>query len=470
MPEKFYLLGVDHNERTVDAYAEILKGAVDDFARTRGTEAGTLDQAAWGSLAKSIDYLTADFDDPAAYPRIAERLKKATAERGIEGNAVFYLAVSERFFAPIVGHLGTSGLMDEGADGNGFRRVIIEKPFGHDFESAKALNRHVLESLNESQVYRIDHYLGKETVQNIMVFRFANGIFERLWNRDHIDNIQITVAETVGVERRGNFYERAGALKDMVPNHLFQLLSMTAMEPPVTFAADAVRTEKVKVLDALRFFDPADPGACAVRGQYAAGQGSGRSYKAYREEERVDPNSMTETYVGMKLTVDNWRWAGMPFYLRTGKALAARKSEVVVQFKHAPFALFRDTSVDRMMANRLILHIQPDEGLSMQFGAKVPGPTVQLGHVEMTFKYKDYFETAPSTGYETLVYDCMIGDATLFQRADAVEAGWRVVDPLLQSWEADPKRNFQPYAGGSQGPAIADELLARDGRRWHPLV
>ncbi len=470
LPDNFYLMGVDHNERTVDAYLAILKEALEVFAKTRGTQAEELDTKAWEKIARSVDYFTADFDDPAAFPKIGEKLKKATAERGIEGNAVFYLAVSERFFAPIVGHLGTSGLMAEGENGNGFRRVIIEKPFGHDFESAKALNKSVLTALDESQVYRIDHYLGKETVQNIMVFRFANGIFERLWNRDHIDNIQITVAETVGVERRGNFYERAGALKDMVPNHLFQLLSMTAMEPPVTFAANAVRTEKVKVLDALRFFDAKDPGACAVRGQYAAGQGAGRSYKAYREEERVDPNSMTETYVGMKLVVDNWRWAGMPFYLRTGKALAARKSEVVVQFKHAPFALFRDTSVDRMMANRLILHIQPDEGLSMQFGAKVPGPTVQLGHVEMTFKYKDYFESAPSTGYETLVYDCMIGDATLFQRADAVEAGWRVVDPLIQSWAADPKRNFQLYSGGSQGPAIADELLACDGRRWHPLV
>ncbi len=471
LPDNFYLLGVDHNERTVEAYLDILKEAVERFAKTRGTEAGALDQTAWDKIAASVDYLTADFDDPAAFPKIAERLKKATAERGIEGNAVFYLAVSERFFEPIVSHLGESGLMAEGENGNGFRRVIIEKPFGHDFESAKALNRHVLESLNESQVYRIDHYLGKETVQNIMVFRFANGIFERLWNRDHIDNIQITVAETVGVERRGNFYERAGALKDMVPNHLFQLLSMTAMEPPVTFAADAVRTEKVKVLDALRFFDSRDPGACAVRGQYDAGTGAGgRAYKPYRQEERVDPNSMTETFVAMKLTVDNWRWAGMPFYLRTGKALAARKSEVVVQFKHAPFALFRDTSVDRMMANQMILHIQPDEGLSMQFGAKVPGPTVQLGHVQMTFKYKDYFETAPSTGYETLVYDCMIGDATLFQRADAVEAGWRVVDPLLQSWEADKDRNFQLYPGGSSGPKISDELLTRDGRKWHPLV
>jgi glucose-6-phosphate 1-dehydrogenase len=319
-------------------------------------------------------------------------------------------------------------------------------------------------------VYRIDHYLGKETVQNIMVFRFANGIFERLWSRDHIDHIQITVAETLGVERRGRFYDRTGALKDMVPNHLFQLLSMTAMEPPVTFAANAVRTEKVKVLDALRFWDHANPARCAVRGQYIAGTIDGSPHSGYRQEQNVEPGSMTETYAAMKLVIDNWRWAGMPFYLRTGKCLARRKSEVVVQFKNAPFALFRDTPVDSMMANQLILHVQPDEGLSMQFGAKVPGPTVKISPVWMTFKYKDYFESEPSTGYETLVYDCMMGDATLFQRADSVEAGWQVVEPLLEAWKAQPRQNFEFYEAGSPGPRISDALLERDGRAWHELI
>ncbi|HVJ54296.1 MAG TPA: glucose-6-phosphate dehydrogenase [Aliidongia sp.] len=470
LPEQFYLLGVDRMERDVEEFRKDLAGAVDSFARNRSTESGQLDSVAWDGLAGAIDYLAADFGDAKTFEIIAERLERAAREHGTEGNALFYLAVADRFFAPLVGKLGEAGLTREGDDGKGWRRVIIEKPFGHDYASAHALNSSILETLDETQIYRIDHYLGKETVQNIMVFRFANGIFEPLWNRDHIDHIQITVAETVGVEQRGGFYDRAGALRDMVPNHLFQLLSMTAMEPPNNFSADAVRTEKVKALGAAHLADGGDPRLSGVRGQYAAGAAAGRSYRAYREEPNVAPTSTTETFVAMKLNIDNWRWAGMPFYLRTGKALKRRASEIVVQFKRAPFSLFRDTPVDRMTANRLTLQIQPEEGIAMEFGAKIPGPRVSLGRVSMNFQYKDYFEVAPSTGYETLVYDCMIGDATLFQRADSVEAGWSVVQPLIDLWTAEPNFNLQTYEAGSAGPQNADELLARDGRVWRTLV
>ena len=469
LPAQFHLLGVDRAEHSAEDFRANLQASVEEFARTRSTEASAFDRKAWDEIASGIDYMSADFTDLATFARISGRLKQEGEERGTQGNTLFYLAVSERFFAPIVALLAESGLTKEGEKGDAWRRVIIEKPFGHDYGSAAGLNHEILKSLDESQIYRIDHYLGKETVQNIMVFRFANGFFEPLWNRDHIDHIQITVSETVGVERRGGYYDRSGALRDMVPNHLFQLLSMTAMEPPNNFTADAVRTEKVKVLDAAHLAEGGDPRLCAVRGQYAAGEINGKSYAAYREEPDVAPQSTTETYVAMKLAIDNWRWGGMPFYLRTGKAMTKRSSEIVVQFKRAPFVLFRDTPVDRMMANRLVLRIQPDEGVTMEFGAKIPGPKVVLGRVAMDFKYKDYFDAAPSTGYETLVYDCMIGDATLFQRADAVEAGWRVVQPIIDLWTKEPNLNLENYAAGSAGPANADELLTRDGRFWRSL-
>jgi glucose-6-phosphate 1-dehydrogenase len=350
--------------------------------------------------------------------------------------------------------------------------VIVEKPFGRDLESARALNRELLGVLREEQIFRIDHYLGKETVQNILVLRFANGIFEPIWNRDHIDHVQITVAETVGVERRGNFYDATGALRDMVPNHLFQLLALIAMEAPPRFTAEAVRAEKVKVLDAVRRFTAADALTDVVRGQYGAGSpgGGGEELPGYREEPRVAPGSTTETYVAMKLLIENWRWAGTPFYLRTGKRLAKRISEVAVQFKRAPHLMFRGTPVEQLGANMAVVHIQPDEGVSLRFGAKVPGPAVRLGDVAMRFNYADYFQTTPRTGYERLLYDCMIGDATLFQRADNVEVGWSVVQPILDAWARQPSRGIARYAAGSSGPWEADELLARDGRQWRPIA
>jgi glucose-6-phosphate 1-dehydrogenase len=349
------------------------------------------------------------------------------------------------------------------------RRVVIEKPFGSDLSSARALDARILKVLKEHQIYRMDHYLGKETVQNIMVLRFANGIFEPLWNRDHIDHVQITVAETVGVEHRANFYEATGALRDMVPNHMFQLLALTAMEPPNSFAADAVRTEKTKVLEAVHPLDCDDVRRNVVRGQYRAGVVRGKPVNAYREEEGVKPDSTTETYVALQLGIDNWRWAGVPFYLRTGKALSRRTTEIAIHFKRAPFALFRDTPVDSLIPNVLALQIQPDEGISLQFGAKIPGPEIALGGVKMAFRYQDYFKVAPSTGYETLLYDCMIGDATLFQRADSVEAGWAVVQPILDCWRDDRSVPLEFYDAGSAGPEAADALLRRSGRRWRPI-
>ncbi|HVS82736.1 MAG TPA: glucose-6-phosphate dehydrogenase, partial [Pyrinomonadaceae bacterium] len=320
--------------------------------------------------------------------------------------------------------------------------------------------------LNENQIYRIDHYLGKETVQNIMVFRFGNGIFEPIWNRRYIDSVQITAAEQVGVEQRGGYYESAGALRDMVPNHLLQLVTLTAMEPPTSFDAHAVRDEQTKILHAIQCPPPEEADERSVRGQYDKGEIAGEKVPAYRSEPNVAPDSNVETFVALKLLIDNWRWADVPFYLRTGKRLAARDTEIAIQFKRAPFVLFRNTPVERLSSNRLVLHIQPDEGISLRFGAKIPGPTVSIGAVDMDFDYEDYFGDTPSTGYERLLHDCMVGDATLFQRADQVEAGWSVVAPLQKAWYSQPPRSFPNYKAGSWGPKEADELLALDGREW----
>src|SRR5207245_4359682 len=332
------------------------------------------------------------------------------------------------FFGTIVESLGEVGLLAQ--DNQHWRRIIIEKPFRHDLESARALNKQLLNVAEEKQIYRIDHYLGKETVQNILAFRFANGIFEPIWNRRYIDHVQISVAETVGVEKRGSYYDGAGALRDMVPNHIMQLITLTAMEPPISFEANAVRDEQAKILHAIQPFSAEDVLSKTVRGQYGEGTMDGQRVPAYRSEEGVPPDSMTETFVAMRLMIDNWRWAGVPFYLRTGKALARRKTEIVIKFKQAPYAMFRDTPVERLAQNLLVLRIQPDEGASLQFNAKVPGPSIRTDGVRMDFRYKDYFDAAPSTGYETLIYDCMMGDPTLFRRADEIESGWRVVQPI----------------------------------------
>ena len=347
--------------------------------------------------------------------------------------------------------------------------MVIEKPFGNDLESARGLNRDLLKTLSEKQIYRIDHYLGKETVQNILVFRFSNGIFEPIWNRRYIDHVQITVAESLGVERRGGYYDHAGALRDMVPNHILQLVTLTSMEPPISFQADAVRDEQAKILHAIQAIAPEDVLTRAVRGQYAAGTEEDAHVAGYREEPLVSPQSSTETFVALKFSIDNWRWADVPFYIRTGKRLPKRVTEIAIQFRRAPFVLFRDTPVERLTPNLLVLHIQPDEGISLRFGAKIPGPLVRVGAVDMDFAYVDYFGSEPSTGYERLLYDCMIGDATLFQRADMVEAGWSAVAPILDVWKALPARSFPNYDAGSWGPKEADDLLKRDGRSWRAI-
>ncbi|HEV2302007.1 MAG TPA: glucose-6-phosphate dehydrogenase [Stellaceae bacterium] len=469
LPDKFALIGVDRAERSIEAFRDYLAEGVKSFVSdtAAGGRLEPFDAATWDFLAKRMTRIGGDVTKPETYRQLAAALAAVEKDQGTGGNVVFYLAMAAALFAPIVEELGAAGLLRE--EPGRWRRVIIEKPFGNDLASAQALNARILKLLREPQIYRMDHFLGKETVQNIMVLRFANGIFEPLWNRDHIDHVQISVAETVGVEHRAGFYEQTGALRDMVPNHVFQLLCLTAMEPPNSFAADAVRTEKTKVLEAVHPLDDEEVRRNVVRGQYAAGTLRGTPASAYRKEPGVAPDSGTETYVALRLDIDNWRWAGVPFYLRTGKRMTRRSTEIAIQFKQAPFAMFRDTPVDILTPNVLALQIQPDEGVSLQFGAKVPGPEISLGGVRMDFRYKDYFNIAPATGYETLIYDCMIGDQMLFQRADSVEEGWAVVQPILDLWRSDKSVPLESYEAGSAGPAAADALLRRSGRQWRPL-
>ena len=423
-----------------------------------------VDPARWEKARPRFSYVSGEFTDPKTYQELQERLTQIDKEHGTKGNYLFYLATSPTFFGAIVQQLGACGLSQE--ENGQWRRVIIEKPFGHDYESACALNQEIKKVLHEQQIYRIDHYLGKETVQNIMAFRFGNGIFEPIWNRQYIDYVQITAAETVGVEQRGGYYEGAGSLRDMMPNHLFQLVSLSTMEPPISFEANAVRDEQSKILRAIRPLTNEEVLSCAVRGQYGAGTAGNKPVSAYRDEPNVSPTSTTDTFVALKLWIDNWRWAGVPFYIRTGKCLSSRSTMIVIQFKLAPHLLFRKTAVEKLTPNRLVLHIQPEEAISLRFGAKIPGPVVQLGAVDMNFRYEDYFGSAPATGYERLLYDCMCGDATLFQRADMVETGWSVVTPILDVWKALPPRAFPNYTAGTWGPKEADEMLEKDGRHW----
>ncbi|MBC9032173.1 glucose-6-phosphate dehydrogenase [Sphingomonas sp. JC676] len=433
------ILGVSHHDADDDA----LREALDDFIE---------DQDSWSKLRDRVAYLKGDFEQASTFAALAERVK---------GNAVFYLATAPNFFGPVVDALADAGLLDEGA---GFRRVVIEKPFGHDLTSAQALNARILARAEEQQIYRIDHFLGKETVQNIMVARFGNVMLGAVWNNRYIDHVQITAAEAVTVGTRGKFYDSTGALRDMVPNHLFQLLALIGMEPPNSFDADAIRTEKSKVIAAAKPVPPED----AVRGRYEAGTIAGKPVAAYLEEAEVDPTGRTETYAALKVQVETWRWSGVPFYLRTGKGLTARDTEIVVQFRDVPIALFRGTKAAGCpWGNRLRLQLQPNEGLSLEFVAKVPGPVMETAPVSMDFHYADRFAVGHQTGYETLLYDVLTGDQTLFQRADQIEGGWRVVQPLLDAWRAGEPEG---YAAGSAGPAGADALIARDGRCWSELA
>jgi glucose-6-phosphate 1-dehydrogenase len=465
LPEKFAVVGVDHNDRSIEDWRNSLHDFVVNLVKQKGGEfhAAAIDEQVWSRLASSMSYVTGDFLEPDTYRRLGAHLAEIDKAQSLGGRVLFYLAVAERFFGAIVDRLGAAGLVDE--QGTAWRRVIIEKPFGHDYASAIALNAQVLKTLREDQIYRIDHFLGKETVQNIMALRFANGLFEPIWNRDRIDHVQITVAETVGVETRARFYEPTGALRDMVPNHLFQLLAMTAMEPPISFDANAVRDKRAELFAAVRTLSQRD----AVRGQYGAGRSGDKDVAAYRDEPGVAKNSNTETFAALRLTIDNWRWAGVPFYVRTGKRLARRYSEIAIRFKDAPYALFSETPVDHVGDNWLVLQIQPDEGIRLRFNAKVPGQRMVLENVAMNFDYGDWFRQASAVGYETLIYDCLIGDATLFQRADQVEAAWRVVQPVLDAWAATKKPGFPDYPAGSAGPDEADAMLRREGRAWRKI-
>jgi glucose-6-phosphate 1-dehydrogenase len=469
LAKEFRLVGVSLAAKTSEEWRRDLTEMMTALVTGGGGEfeADALDETVWREFTERMSYVQGDLEDPATYRRLGTHLAGLDKAAGTAGNYLFYLAVADRFFGPAVARLGAAGLVAE-KDGH-WRRVVIEKPFGHDLPSAKALNAEILKTLEERQIYRIDHFLGKETVQNVMALRFANGLFEPIWNRDHIDHVQITAAETVGVERRGKFYEKTGALRDMVPNHMFQLLAMTAMEPPISFDADTVRAKKAEVIQAIHPLDSAAALRNAVRGQYDAGIVLGKPVRKYRDEPDVAANSTTETFVACKLMIDNWRWAGVPFYLRTGKYLRRRSTEIAIRFHQAPYTLFRDTAVERLHPNWMILRIQPDEGIALEFAAKRPGPTVRLSNVSMDFAYKTYFKMTPNTGYETLIYDCMIGDATLFQRADNVEAGWQAVQPILDAWANNPAADFPNYVAGGSGPAAADALLGRDGRAWRSL-
>jgi glucose-6-phosphate 1-dehydrogenase len=469
LPPEFRLVGVATSQLSTADWKQSLTDMMHQFVGQADGEfhADRLDEKAWRWFTDRMTYFSGDLNDPEMYHRLRELLADLDKNAGTAGNYLFYLAVPDRLFGPAVERLGAAGLMQEAKDH--WRRVVIEKPFGHDLDSARALNAQLLKTLKEPQIYRIDHFLGKETVQNVMALRFANGLFEPIWNREHIDHVQIMAAETVGVEQRGKFYEKTGALRDMVPNHMFQLLAMTAMEPPLSFDADAVRTKKAEVIEAIRPMSEAEALRNAVRGEYGRGTVLGRRVNAYREEPDVAPNSAIETFVALKLNIDNWRWAGVPFYIRTGKYMSRRRTEIAIRFHQAPYSIFRGTDVERLHPNWMILRIQPDEGIGLEFAAKRPGPTVTLGTVSMDFAYKNYFKLAPNTGYETLLYDCMIGDATLFQRADNIEAGWRAVQPVLDAWAHNPPKDFPNYSAGSQGPVAADELLARDGHQWRKL-
>ncbi len=458
LSKEFALIGFARNEMTSEEFRAKLTSEINEFATSK------VDPELWNWFTERIYYVSGEFGDPAAYKKLAEQLEQVKKNHGTHGNCFFYLATAPAFFAPVVQQLGAAGLVKE--EGGAWRRVIIEKPFGRDYDTARKLNHDIRAVLDERQIYRIDHYLGKETVQNILVFRFSNGIFEPIWNRRYIDHVQITVAETVGVEGRGGYYETAGTLRDMVPNHIFQLITLMAMEPPVSFDANVVRDEQAKVLKAIPVMTPEEVLSRTVRGQYGEGFDGEHRLAAYRSEPDVAHDSKTETYVAAKLFVDNWRWADVPFYIRTGKRLPKRVTEITIQFKRAPFLLFRQTSVEQLTPNRLTLLLQPDEGISLSFGAKIPGTIVRMGNVKMDFHYKDYFGTTPSTGYERLLYDCMLGDATLFQREDMVETAWGVVAPIQDVWEALPPRKFPNYAAGTWGPAEADELLERDKRHW----
>jgi glucose-6-phosphate 1-dehydrogenase len=449
LPEHFAVVGVARTEESDDDFRDRMKHAVQEFGRDK------FNDEVWQWLAEGMRYVATDFADEAGEQRLIEVLNEVDEKRGTAGNRVYYLAVPPDALSLLVRSLGKHRSTD------GWTRVVVEKPFGRDLDSAKKLNAELLHHFDETEVFRIDHYLGKETVQNLLALRFANGIFEPIWNRQFVDHVQITVAETIGIEGRSQFYEQAGAIRDVFQNHLLQLVALTAMEPPIDFTADSVRNEKVKVLRALHTPGPKH----VARGQYGRGYIEGEEVPGYREEPGVDPTSMTETYVAAKLFVDNWRWADTPFYIRAGKRLARRETTIAIEFKRAPHPPFEEMDSEGLRPNVLVVHIQPDEGVSLEFAAKVPGQGVMLRTVHMDFLYGGTFRTGIPEAYERLILDCLLGDATLFTRADEVEEQWSLVDAIVGFWKRD-RPSFPNYAAGTWGPAAANELMRRDGRQW----
>jgi glucose-6-phosphate 1-dehydrogenase len=464
LPQQFAIAGLSREEFTTDTFRAHMSANIRQFNTRQEFK-----PAVWDEFVARLHYMSGDFADADTYRRLGALAAKLDAEQRAGGNILFYMATPPAVFGMISENLGRAGYTR--AD-NAWRRVIVEKPFGQDLPSAIQLNQALLAHWAEKQIYRIDHYLGKETVQNLLAFRFANGIFEPLWNRNFVDHIQFNICETVGVEGRGGYYDRSGVLRDMIQNHMSQMLAYLCMEPPASFRADAIRNEKAKLLDAVRAIKPEEVATHAVRGQYGPGKRTdGSPACGYRQEEGVNPNSATDTFAAVKVHIDNWRWEGVPIYLRSGKRLWKRGTEIVVQFKKAPEVIFRDTAaVDKLESNRLLFHIQPDQGIEFRFQAKTPGPAMHLQNVNMRFDYSEAFEASRGTGYEVLLYNCMIGDATLFSRTDLVESAWRIVQPILETWAKTPPTEFPNYAGGSWGPKAAFDLIERDGRRWVEVV
>jgi glucose-6-phosphate 1-dehydrogenase len=460
LPAGQTIIGFARPDFTDDAWRMAMRDACNKFARTR-----PVDEAVWENFAKGLFYVRGDFNNAEAYLNLNQRLQECDKSRGTGGRRIYYLAVPPNFFPVISEFLGKENMVTDPERGGPFTRVIIEKPFGHDLASAKELNRVAVSTFRERQVFRIDHYLGKETVQNLLVLRFANGIFEPFWNRQYIDHVQFTVAETVGVEKRGGYFETAGITRDIIQNHMLQLVSLIGMEPPVAYEPDAVRDEKVKVLRALREFPRGREEEHAVRGQYTDGSVLGEKAPAYRKEPNVSPESKVETYAALKLYIDNWRWADVPFYVRAGKRLPKRVTDISIHFRPAPYPLFNKMSSLRMQSNVLAIRIQPDEGISLKFDSKVPGPTVRTAPVTMEFRYATSFGAEPPEAYERLLLETMLGDSTLFARRDEVETAWAWLDPLLNAWASDG-RTPEPYPAGTWGPEAADKLIEKDGRKW----
>lgn len=459
LPQDFSVIGVAVTDGDDESFRTQMTSDINEFA-TRPVDADE-----WADFRKRSYYLQGDFNSAETFQKLSAKITEAQMTWKLPGNVLFYLAISPSFFSKVIEQLGTANLTKQEA--SAWRRVIIEKPFGHDLASARALNQEISQHLEESQIFRIDHYLGKETVQNIMVFRFGNSVFEPTWNRRYIDYVQITVAEELGVELRGGYYDRSGVLRDMVQNHILSVLSLIAMEPPSSISGDSVRNEKVKVLEAIRPMSPEDVISSTVRGQYGPGVIDGKSVQAYRREPDVNPQSNTETFVAMKLFVENWRWAEVPFFIRSGKRMATHTTQVVIGFKSAPLLLFGEEMEQNVKPNRLVLHVQPDEGITLDIHAKRPGPNINLVNVPLDFSYSEFGEGTAATGYETLLYDCMIGETTLFHRYDSVDASWRIVNPILDVWQALPARDFPNYASGTWGPTASDHLLEKSGHAWH---